>query len=81
MFDGVSFDRSADGSLEPPFAALSWPGFAGAVTGFNPSLALSEKVNDLHGGGTPAGTYAGQATPLVLRDVLQFAQAKRAARI
>lgn len=41
------------------FASLSWPGFAGAVTGFNPTLSLSEKVNDLHGGGTPAGTVLG----------------------
>ena len=40
-----------------PFAALSWPGFAGVITGFNPRLSLSEKVNDVHGGGTPPGTY------------------------
>ena len=44
------------------------------MTGFNPTLSLSEKVNDLHGGGNPPGTYHGQTTANVLRDVLQFAQ-------
>jgi len=63
------------------FAALSWPGFVGAVTGFNPSLSLSEKVNDIHGGGTPHGTYHGQTTALVLRDVLQFAQAAEQSQV
>lgn len=63
------------------FASLSWPGFAGAVTGFNPTLSLSEKVNDIHGGGNPPGTYHGQTTANVLRDVLQFAQANEASAV
>ena len=63
------------------FASLSWPGFAGAVTGFNPTLSLSEKVNDVTGGPKPKGTYHGQTTALVLRDVLQFAQANEASAV
>lgn len=55
-----------------PFAELSFPGFVGVVTGLSPTIGLSEKVNDIHGGGTPPGTYKGQATSYVMRDMLQF---------
>ena len=73
----VHHPYSPDGSQQVgAFAALSWPGFVGVVTGFNPTLSLSEKVNDLHGGGRPAGTYHGQTTSNVIRDIVQFAQVR-----
>jgi len=59
-----------------PFAALSFPGFAGIVTGFTPSIAISEKVNDIHGGGTPAGSYDGQTTVSVIRDMLELSDTR-----
>jgi hypothetical protein len=59
-----------------PFASLSFPGFVGVVTGFSPTVSLSEKVNDLDGGGTPPGSYDGQATAYVIRDILQFSTTK-----
>ena len=62
----------------PPFAALSFPGFVGVVTGFSRSVALSEKVNDIHGGGTPPGSYKGQATSFVIRDMLDAASKEEA---
>ena len=62
-----------------PFAALSFPGFVGIVTGLSPRIAQSEKVNDLHGGGTPPGTYHGQNTAYVIRDIVQFAASKEEA--
>jgi len=72
---------TADAADSQTFAALSWPGFAGVITGFNPYLGLSEKVNDIRGGGNPPGTYHGQTTSYVLRDILQFAQAPEGASI
>lgn len=56
-----------------PFAAVSFPGFVGVVTGVTPHFSLSEKVNDIHGGGTPKGSYNGQNTALVIRDMLELA--------
>jgi len=62
-----------------PFAALSFPGFVGVVTGVSPRVALSEKVNDIHGGGTPAGSYSGESTAFVIREMLELADTKEAA--
>jgi len=62
-----------------PFASLTFPGFAGVVTGLSPSAAVSEKVNDLAGGGKPPGSYEGQSTAYVIRDMVQFATAKEEA--
>ena len=59
--------------VHQPFAALSFPGFVGVVTGVTPHLSISEKVNDIHGGGSPKGSYAGQSTSFVIRDMLELA--------
>ena len=63
-----------------PFASLSFPGFVGVVTGFSPSVALSEKVNDV-ADGTPApkGSYEGRSTSFVIRDMVERAPTKEAA--
>ena len=59
----VHHPTSAGGNDAPsPFASLSFPAFVGIVTGLSPHVALSEKVNDLHGGGSPPGAYDGKAT-------------------
>ena len=71
--------RAADSSAPQPFASVTFPGFVGVVTGLSPSIALSEKVNDLTNGGTPPGSYHGQNTAFVLRDMLQFGTGKASA--
>ena len=62
-----------------PFASLGFPGNVGVITGVSPHLAVSEKVNDLHGGGTPPGTYDGQTTTNVIRDMVQFGTSRASA--
>jgi hypothetical protein len=58
------------------FAALSFPGFVGMVTGFSQTIAQSEKVDDVSGASRPAGTYKGEAVAMVIRDIVQNAQSK-----
>ena len=63
-----------------PFAALSFPGFTGIVTGFSSKLAQSEKVDDVSGnGGRPKGSYDGQAVAMVIRDMVQLSSTKEEA--
>lgn len=61
------------------FAALSFPGFVGIVTGFSKYLAQSEKVDDVTGGRRPKGSYDGQAVAMVIRDMVQLAKTKEEA--
>ena len=62
-----------------PFASLSFPAFVGVVTGFSPSVALSEKVNMVTGGHNPPGSYHGRSTSFVIRDMVALAQTKEEA--
>jgi len=66
-------------STPQPFAALSFPSFVGIVTGFSPSVALSEKVNDVTGGPKPPGSYFGRGTSYVIRDMVETATTKEEA--
>jgi hypothetical protein len=75
--DGAASERGMGGRA--PFAALTFPGFVGVVTGFSPSVALSEKVNDIHGGGTPPGSYDGKSTAFVIREMVEWGTSKEAA--
>lgn len=82
--ESVGHHDSQSGSQAPvqspppqPFASLGFPGFVGVITGLSPSLAISEKVNDLHGGGTPPGSYEGQSVAYVMRDMLQVCDLPR----
>ncbi len=57
-----------------PFFSLTFPGFAGIVTGVSSKIALSEKVWMISGQpGTQPGTYEGEADVMVMRRMLQFA--------
>ena len=69
----------ATGTPPQPFAALSFPGFVGVVTGFSPSVALSEKVNDVRDGPPPKGSYEGRSTSFVIRDMVESARTKEQA--
>merc|ERR1719453_1392856 len=60
----------------PSFAAVSFPGFIGVVTGFSEKIGLSEKVDDVSGSSRPKGTYEGEAVNMVIRDIVQFAESK-----
>ena len=57
---GAARDVAGTADKPAPFASLAFPGFVGVVTGLSPHVALSEKVNDIAGGGTPAGSYDGE---------------------
>ena len=56
-----------------PFAAISFAGFVGVVTGFSQTIAMSEKVWETYR--TPdvqPGTYEGMSLVVVIREMLQF---------
>mmetsp|Transcript_49254 Transcript_49254/g.68426 ORF Transcript_49254/g.68426 Transcript_49254/m.68426 type:complete len:452 (-) Transcript_49254:136-1491(-) len=60
-----------------PFVSMSFPGFAGAITGFSTKIAISEKVWETYvDGGVQPGNYNGMPDSLVLRDLLQFANSR-----
>jgi len=61
------------------FASLGFPALVGIVTGFSESISQCEKVDDVSGGHSPKGTYAGQAATMVIRDMVQFAKSKEEA--
>ena len=53
------------------FAAITFPGFVGAVTGFSEFVAQSEAEASAV---KPKGTYDGQGDVFIIRDILQFAK-------
>ena len=56
-----------------PFAAISFAGFVGVVTGFSQTISMSEKVWETYR--TPdvqPGTYEGMSLVVVIREMLQF---------
>jgi len=54
-------------------------GSAGVITGFSPHLAVSEKVDDLNGGGIPSGGFDGVTTPFVIRGMLELCTTSKCA--
>eukprot|EP00911_Craspedida_sp_UC1_P002795 UC1_evm1s2046 len=63
-----------------PFAAISFMAFVGAVTGFSPHIALSEKVWETYRKeSVQPGTYKGSPVVLIIREMLQFGTSRTAA--
>jgi hypothetical protein len=62
-----------------PFATFTFPGFAGAVTGFTKNIALSEIGYCLPGDKQVPGTYNGEGDGFVIRDILQLAHSSKEA--
>ena len=60
----------------PSFAAVSFPGFVGVVTGFSEKVGLSEKVDDVTHSHRPKGSFDGTPVALVIREMLEFSTSK-----
>lgn len=59
------------------FAAVSFPGMVGIITGISQGgVGISEKVWYTSGAEDPPGTYDGESDVFVLRDALQHAKTK-----
>jgi len=76
----VHHPTSTEASPAPSFAAVSFPGFVGVVTGFSEKIGLSEKVDDVYNPGhRPKGSFEGTPVALVIREMLEFSTTKEKA--
>jgi hypothetical protein len=63
-----------------PFASVTFPGFAGLVTGLSSHVSLSEKVWETYDKpDLQPGTYKGETVSFVMREMVQFADTKEQA--
>ena len=56
-----------------PWVSVGFSGFVGVVTGVSEAVGLSQKVDDVTDGQRPPGSYDGENTAYVLRDLLENA--------
>lgn len=60
-----------------PFAAISFSGLVGVVTGFSQHIAMSEKVWETYRSpDVQPGTYSGMPVVMIIREMLQFSKSK-----